>query len=51
VNFSLVVVAMPVVLVVMPCAAEDVLPSRNDRPAKKAILEIVAAVTDEKGKD
>jgi hypothetical protein len=51
VSFSLVVVAMPVVLVAIPCAAEDVLPSRNDRPAKKAILEIVAAVTDEKGKD
>jgi hypothetical protein len=33
------------------CAAEEPLPSWNDGPAKKAILEFVAAVTDENGKD
>jgi hypothetical protein len=27
---------MPAVLVAIPCAADDVLPSRNDGPAKKA---------------
>jgi len=32
-------------------AAQDPLPSWNDGPAKKAILEFVAAVTDENGKD
>jgi hypothetical protein len=32
-------------------AAQDFLPSWNDGPAKKAILEFVAAVTDENGKD
>ncbi len=32
-------------------AAQELLPSWNDAPAKKAILEFVAAVTDEKGKD
>ena len=32
-------------------AAQDLLPSWNDGPAKKAILEFVAAVTDENGKD
>jgi phosphoglycolate phosphatase-like HAD superfamily hydrolase len=31
--------------------AQDPLPSWNDGPAKKAILEYVATVTDEKGKD
>jgi hypothetical protein len=31
--------------------AADPLPSWNDGPAKKAILEFVAAVTDENGKD
>jgi phosphoglycolate phosphatase-like HAD superfamily hydrolase len=51
VNFSQVVVAMLAVLVAIPCAAQDLLPSWNDGPAKKAILEFVAAVTDEKGKD
>jgi hypothetical protein len=33
------------------CAAEEPLPSWNDGPAKKAILEFVAAVTDKDGKD
>jgi len=51
VNFSQVVVAMLAVLVAIPCAAQDLLPSWNDGPAKKAILEFVAAVTDENGKD
>ena len=32
-------------------AAQDALPSWNDGPAKKAIVEFVAAVTDEKGRD
>jgi phosphoglycolate phosphatase-like HAD superfamily hydrolase len=49
--FSQVVVAMLAVLVAIPCAAQDALPSWNDGPAKKTILEFVAAVTDEKGKD
>ena len=31
--------------------AGDALPSWNDGPSKQAILEFVAAVTDEKGKD
>jgi len=50
-NFSQVVVAMLAVFVVTPCVAQDLLPSWNDGPAKKAILEFVTAVTDEKGKD
>ena len=45
------VVAMLAVLVTIPCAAQELLPSWNEGPAKKAILEFVAAVTDEKGKD
>jgi phosphoglycolate phosphatase-like HAD superfamily hydrolase len=49
--FSQVFVAMLAVLVAIPCAAQDPLPSWNDGRAKKAILEFVAAVTDEKGKD
>jgi len=48
-NFWQVVVATLTVLVAIPCAAEDLLPSWNDGPAKQAILEFVAAVTDEKG--
>jgi phosphoglycolate phosphatase-like HAD superfamily hydrolase len=51
VNFSQVFVAMLAVLVAIPSAAQDLLPSWNDGTAKKAILEFVAAVTDEKGKD
>jgi len=39
------------VLVAIPCAAQDLLPSWSDGPAKNAILEFVAAVMDEKGKD
>jgi hypothetical protein len=50
-NFSQVVVVMLALLVATPCAAQDPLPSWNDGPARKAILEFVAAVTDEKGKD
>jgi hypothetical protein len=50
-KFSQVVVAMLALLVATPCAAQDLLPLWNDGPAKKAILEFVAAVTDEKGKD
>jgi len=39
--------------VCLPSAARagDALPSWNDGPSKQAILEFVAAVTDEKGKD
>jgi phosphoserine phosphatase len=51
VNFSQVVLAMLAVLVAIPCAAQDVLSSWNDGPAKKTIMDFVAAVTDEKGKD
>ncbi len=50
-NFSYVVVAMLAVLVAIPCAASDVLPSWNDGLAKKAIQDFVAAVTDQSGKD
>ena len=50
-NFSRAVVALLAVLVAIPAAAEEPLPSWNDGPAKTAILEFVAAVTDEKGKD
>jgi phosphoserine phosphatase len=42
------------ILAVCVCSvanAGEVLPSWNDGPSKKAILEFVAAVTDEKGKD
>jgi hypothetical protein len=48
---SQILVAMLAVFVAIPGAAQDLLPSWNDGPAKKAILEFVAAVTDEKGKD
>lgn len=51
VKFSQVVVAMLAVLVAIPCAAQDPLPSWNDGPAKNAIVEFVAAITDETGKD
>jgi phosphoglycolate phosphatase-like HAD superfamily hydrolase len=50
-KFSRVLVATLTVLVALPCAAQDLLPSWNDGAAKKAILEFVAAVTDENGKD
>ncbi len=50
-KFSRVLVATLTVLVALPCAAQDLLPSWNDGSAKKAILEFVAAVTDENGKD
>ncbi len=44
-------VAMLTVFIAIPCAARDLLPSWNESPAKKAILEFVAAVTNEKGQD
>ena len=50
-NFSRILVATLTVLVAIPCTAQDLLPSWNDGPTKKAILEFVAAVTDEKGRD
>jgi phosphoserine phosphatase len=50
-HFSRTVVAILTILVAIPCAAQSPLPSWNDGPTKKAILEFVAAVTDEKGKD
>jgi len=49
INLSRTLVATLAVLVAIPCAAQDLLPSWNDGPAKKAILEFVADVTDEKG--
>jgi hypothetical protein len=42
-------IATLAVLVAIPCAAQDVLPSWNDGPARTAILEFVAAVTDKRG--
>ena len=50
-NFSRTLVAILAVLVAIPCAAQDRLPSWNEGPAKKAILEFVAAVTEKGGKD
>ena len=51
VNFARLGITILTALVAVPCAAQDLLPSWNDGPARKAILEFVAAVTDEKGKD
>jgi hypothetical protein len=51
INFSRTLVATLAVLVAIPCAAQDLLPSWNDGPTKKAILEFVADVTDEKGRN
>jgi phosphoserine phosphatase len=51
INFSRTLVATLAVLVAVPCAARDLLPSWNDGPTKKAILEFVADVTDEKGRN
>jgi len=51
VNFSRSLVAVLALLVAIPAAAKEPLASWNDGPAKTAILEFVAAVTDEKGKD
>ncbi len=42
---------LALVLVANSANAADPLPSWNDGPTKKAILEFVAAVTDENGKD
>jgi phosphoglycolate phosphatase-like HAD superfamily hydrolase len=43
--------AFLIIFVSGSAAAQGLLPSWNDGPAKKAILEFVAAVTDENGKD
>ena len=51
VRLSQVVVSMLAVLVAIPCAAQDPLPSWNDGSAKNAIVEFVAAIADETGKD
>ncbi len=45
------ITAILAVVVAIPCAAQELLPSWNDGLAKKTILEFVAAVTDEKGAD
>ena len=53
-RFRIFVVSTVTCFVVCLCSisnAADPLPSWNDGPAKKAILEFVAAVTDENGKD
>jgi phosphoglycolate phosphatase-like HAD superfamily hydrolase len=50
-NFARLTMTILTILVAIPCAAQELLPSWNDGPAKNAILEFVAAVTDEKGKD
>jgi len=50
-NFARLGVTILTVLVAVPCAAQDLLPSWNDGPPKKAILEFVAAVTDNNSKD
>ena len=50
-KFSRILAATLTVLVAIPCAAQELLPSWNDGLTKKAILEFVAAVTDENGKD
>jgi phosphoglycolate phosphatase-like HAD superfamily hydrolase len=51
VHFSPTVIAMWALLVATSCASQTPLPSWNDGPARKAILEFVAATTNEKGKD
>jgi len=50
-NSLRILITMLAVLVAIPCAAQDLLPSWNEGPTKQAILEFVAAVTDENGKD
>ena len=45
------ITAIVAVVVATPCAAQQLLPSWNDGPAKQAIVEFVAAVTYEKGMD
>ena len=50
-NFARLGITILTVLVAIPCAAQDLLPSWNDGPAKQAIHEFVAAVIDENGKD
>ena len=49
-NFARLGITILTVLVAVPCAAQGLLPSWNEGPAKRAILEFVAAVTDEKDK-
>ncbi len=43
--------ALPLVFATATAAARDPLPSWNEGPAKSALLEFVAAVTDKNGKD
>ena len=50
-SFARLGITILTVLVAIPCAAQELLPSWNDGPTKKAILEFVAAVTDENGND
>jgi phosphoserine phosphatase len=50
-NFSSLITVFLTVVVALPSAAQELLPSWNDGLAKKTILEFVAAVTDEKAKD
>jgi hypothetical protein len=50
VPYSRIAFAMLTILVALPSTAQSLLPSWNDGPTKKAILEFVAAVTDEKGR-
>jgi hypothetical protein len=50
--FMVLIVALSANLIFsIPVTAADPLASWNDRPAKKAILEFVAAVTDKNSKD
>jgi len=51
VNFAHLGITILMVLVAIPCAAQELLPSWNDGPAKEAILEFVAAVTDKDNGD
>ena len=50
-KFSQILAATLTVLVAIPCAAQELLPSWNDGSTKKAILEFVAAVTDKNSND
>jgi phosphoglycolate phosphatase-like HAD superfamily hydrolase len=51
VNFAHLGITILMVLVAIPCAAQELLPSWNDGPAKRAILEFVTAVTDKDNRD
>ena len=53
-KFRLLIAGFSAIFAICLCSASnaaDLLPSWNDGPAKKAILEFVAAVTDKNGKD